>query len=59
MRLHFLGQTYHTTDQLVETIPSDLTAHFRGQSYQLRRPIQTYQPHFCIRKYRGILYLKS
>ena len=42
MKLRFLGQTYSSFNQPVETIPSDITAHFRGQSYTLRRPNLNY-----------------
>lgn len=59
MKLRFLGQTYSSSSDRVETVPSDVTAHFLGQSYTLRRPIQTFKSQPCVRKYRGVTYLKS
>ena len=56
MRLRFLGQTYATPNNQIETIPSDRTVRFLGQSYHLRRPIQTFKPQLGMRKYRGISY---
>ena len=56
MKLRFLGQAYSTSNNQVETIPSDYTACFLGQRYTLRRPIQTFKSQLGIRKYRGIVY---
>ena len=56
MKLHFLGQAYSTSNNQVETIPSDYTAHFLGQRYTLRRPIQIFKPQLGMRKYRGVVY---
>lgn len=56
MKLHFLGQTYTTSNDRVETIPSDYTARFLGKPYHLRRPIETFKSPLGIRKYRGITY---
>ena len=59
MKLRFLGQTYSSSNCQLETIPSDLTACFRGQKYALRRPVQTFSPQFNVRIYRGIVYCKN
>lgn len=59
MELRFLGQVYSTSNVQVETVPSDLTVCFRGQTYNLRRPIQTAKSQFGIRIYRGVLYGKN
>lgn len=59
MQLHFLGKAYTTHNVRVETVPSDLTARFRGQTYHLRRPIQTYRSPLDVRIYRGIAYCKN
>ncbi|MDJ0534089.1 MAG: DUF4278 domain-containing protein [Xenococcaceae cyanobacterium MO_207.B15] len=56
MELHFLGQTYATANHRVPTIATENTAHFLGQSYTVRRPIQSFKPQLGLRKYRGISY---
>ena len=56
MKLHFLGQAYSTSNNQIETIPSEHTARFLGQSYTPRRPIQTVNSRSGIRKYRGVAY---
>ncbi|MDJ0632592.1 MAG: DUF4278 domain-containing protein [Xenococcaceae cyanobacterium MO_188.B29] len=56
MKLRFLGQVYSTSNNQVETIPSGYTACFLGQSYTLRRPIQTFKSQLGTRKYRGVAY---
>ena len=57
MKLRFLGQAYSTSNNLVETIPSEHTARFLGQSYTTRRPIQTINYRSTVRKkYRGVAY---
>ena len=58
MKLRFLGQDYLPNNVRVETIPSDISVRFRGQPYQLRRPVQL-KLQFGIRTYRGILYCKN
>jgi Domain of unknown function (DUF4278) len=56
MKLRFLGQAYSTSNNSVETIPSEDTARFLGRTYTLRRPVQTVNSFSGIRKYRGIAY---
>ena len=57
MKLRFLGQTYFTSCDRVETIPSEQKASFRGQSYLPSRPVvMVTQSQLGIRKYRGITY---
>ncbi|MGD1917747.1 MAG: DUF4278 domain-containing protein [Pleurocapsa sp.] len=58
-KLRFLGQDYSPNNIFVETIPSDIMVCFRGQSYPLTRPLQSFDSKLEIRKYRGILYTKS
>ena len=57
-KLRFFGQNYSPSNDKVVTIPSDIRICYRGQSYLLRRPLQSFTPQFVIRKYRGILYFK-
>ena len=57
MKLRFLGQSYYTSDNQVETFASESTAHFLGQRYTIRRPIKTLTLNLVGRKkYRGIAY---
>ena len=56
MKLHFLGHTYSTSNHQVNTVASLHTARFLGQSYTLRRPIQTFKSQLGVRKYRGVIY---
>ena len=56
MKLRFLGQTYFTSSDRVETMPSEQKASFRGQSYLPSRPVVVTQSQLGIRKYCGITY---
>ena len=56
MELRFLGQAYSTSNYQVDTIASEHTGHFRGHSYTLRRPRQTFKSQLGVRKYRGVIY---
>ena len=56
MQLHFLGQSYSTSNNQVETTASEHTAHFLGQSYTPRRPVKTSNSKLGLRKYRGVAY---
>ena len=56
MKLRFLGQTYLASNDRVETIASEHTARFLGQSYIPRRPVKTFKPQLGLKKYRGITY---
>ncbi len=56
MKLRFLGEAYSTNNNQVETIASEHTAHFLGQSYTTRRPVQTSNSQLGLRKYRGVAY---
>ena len=57
MKLRFLGQTYTTFDNSVETISSENTARFLGRTYTLRRPVHAIKSASSIsKKYRGIPY---
>lgn len=56
MELRFLGQTYPTANKQIPTITTEKTARFRGQSYRVRRSVQTFQPQLGLRKYRGVSY---
>ena len=64
MKLRFLGRTYSRSQVHLETIPSDLTACFRGQRYHLRVPVvasneaqNRISSIASIRKYRGVSYV--
>ena len=56
MKLRFLGQAYSTANNCLETIPSEHTARFLGQSYTLHRPLATPNARLGLRKYRGVVY---
>ena len=56
MQLRFLGKTYSTSNNQVKTVASENTAHFLGQSYTPRRPVQTSNSQLGLRKYRGVAY---
>ena len=56
MQLRFLGQNYYTSNNRVPTVATENTAHFLGQTYNLRRPVQTFKPQLGLKKYRGISY---
>ena len=56
MELRFLGQTYSTSNNSVETVAIPCTARFLGKSYTMRRPVQTFKPQLGLKKYRGISY---
>ena len=58
MKLHFLGQTYTTDNNQIETEITARTGRFLGQSYSLRRPIKTVKPQLGMKKYRGVAYGK-
>ena len=56
MQLHFLGQSYSTSNNQVETTASEHTARFLGQNYTPRRPVKTSSSQLGLRKYRGVAY---
>ena len=56
MKLRFLGQTYSTSSNQIQTEVSQETACFRGQTYNLRRPVKTFKSELGVRKYRGVVY---
>ena len=58
MELRFLGQTYFTSDNSVETQAIPYIARFRGQSYVLRRPVKSLQTksQLGLKTYRGVTY---
>ena len=56
MQLRFLGQAYSSSHRQVETVASENTAHFLGQSYTPRLPVNTSKSQLGFRKYRGVVY---
>ena len=58
MQLRFMGQTYTTANNKVETVATRQTASFKGQKYQVRVPVQTFKSQLNteVRKYRGVTY---
>ncbi|MEM8723052.1 MAG: DUF4278 domain-containing protein [Cyanobacteria bacterium P01_G01_bin.39] len=57
MKLRFLGQTYSSQNNNLETIAAEHTARFLGQSYIPRRPISVAtKPQLGSFKYRGVTY---
>lgn len=64
MKLRFLGQPYSKSQSHLDTVPSDRTACYRGQKYQLRAPATNLatpsdrsELSISIRKYRGVSYI--
>ena len=56
-KLCFLGQTYSSSENQIEIIPKEHTAHFLGRRSTLRRPFQTVNSPLGVRKkYRGVTY---
>lgn len=58
MQLRFMGQTYTTANNRVQTIATQQTATFKGQKYQLRVPVSAIKSQLNpqVRKYRGVTY---
>ena len=57
MKLRFRGQAYSATNNSVETVASEHTAHFLGRTYTIRRPVHTINsPSGIVKKYRGVPY---
>ena len=57
MNLRFLGRTYSSHENHLETIPAEHTARFLGQIYIPRRPISVAtKPQLGSFKYRGVTY---
>lgn len=56
MQLRFLGQAYSSSNRQVDTVASEHTAHFLGQSYTSRRSAKTSKSQLGLRKYRGVVY---
>lgn len=57
MKLHYRGLSYESHPQIIDTIDTRVTGIFRGQTYQVRRPLgePCSQPHMNL-KYRGVAY---
>lgn len=57
MKLRYRGQFYESNSQPIETRSTEITAKFRGQTYQVRRLVVgvSYQPRIKL-KYRGAAY---
>ena len=56
MKLRFLGQAYSAKNNQVNTVATEHTARFLGQSYIPHRPVQPFNSKLGLRKYRGITY---
>ena len=58
MQLRFMGQTYTTANNRVQTVATQQTAIFKGQKYQIRVPVPSAksQLNTQVRKYRGVTY---
>jgi hypothetical protein len=56
MELRFLGQTYSTSSNQIDTETTNETGRFLGQKYTLRRPITATIQQLGLRKYRGVVY---
>ncbi len=56
MQLRFLGQAYSASKFHIETIPSEYTARFLGQTYLPHYPLSTVNAKAAILKYRGVAY---
>ncbi|MUG96358.1 DUF4278 domain-containing protein [Scytonema sp. UIC 10036] len=60
MRLNYRGLSYTSTSQNIETVNSQISAQFLGQSYQIRRVVQpsSFQSRVSL-QFRGSLYFRS
>ncbi len=57
MKLHYRGNSYESHPQRIETYDTGITAKYRGQTYQVRRPLaRTGSQPLMNLKYRGIVY---
>lgn len=60
MKLHYRGNCYESHSQVIETHDTEITANYRGLSYQVRRPLaRTCSQAPVNLKYRGIAYTKN
>ncbi|KAF3886369.1 MULTISPECIES: DUF4278 domain-containing protein [Nostocales] len=60
MRLNYRGSSYTSTSQNIETVTSKISAHFLGQTYQIRRAVQpsSFQSSTTL-QFRGSLYFRA
>ena len=56
MQLRFLGQSYTTSSNQVETEITNQTGSFLGRKYPLHRPVKTTNSQLGLKKYRGVAY---
>ena len=56
MKLRFLGQTYSSANNQIETRASSNKARFLGQNYTINVSITSVRSHLGARKYRGVIY---
>ena len=56
IKLKFLGQSYYRNNPAMETEITERTGCFRGQAYNLRRPVKVLKSELGFKKYRGVFY---
>lgn len=56
MKLTYRGIAYEFTPQPVEAIATNVSAQYRGQNYNLCRPVCHFNPAPIRLKYRGVTY---
>ncbi len=60
MRLNYRGSSYTSTSQNIETVTSNISAQFLGQTYQIRRAVQPSSSQSGVSlQFRGSLYFKA
>jgi Domain of unknown function (DUF4278) len=56
MKLHFLGASYDCSHYFLDTVESEITGKFHGNTYKIRCPIITRSIAVRNLKYRGVAY---
>ena len=57
MQLQYRGNSYESHPQVIETYDTGITAKYRGQTYQVPRPLaRTCSGPLASLKYRGVAY---
>lgn len=60
MHLNYRGLSYTSTSQNIETVASNSSAQFLGQTYQIRRAVQPSSSEASVSlQFRGSLYFRA
>ncbi|MGF1498314.1 MAG: DUF4278 domain-containing protein [Elainellaceae cyanobacterium] len=54
MALHYRGVVYNPAPEVVDTPESNITGHYRGATWKIRRPVATAKRSDAHLKYRGV-----